>query len=362
MAFKIGNVEIGGDRTVIIAEAGVNHIGRMDYAEELVKTAARAGADIVKWQTYKADKLTTRRAPRFWNWSGERVKGGSQHDSYSILDNFNRPEYEKLRDLCYKYDVEFLSTPFDENSVDMLVELGMKGFKIASGDITNVPLIRYIARKGLPILLSTGASSVDEIRHAVKTIESEGNTQICVMHCTLSYPTDPEDANLAALRDLEVHFPNYPLGLSDHTLGPRIASGSVLLGAKAIEKHYTFDKTLPDSADHWLSLDEPELAQLVSDVRLFEKAYGSGEKVVLESEKLARANARRSLVTARTIEKGEEFTPENLRPKRPGHGISPIFYDQLLGARASKDLQEDAPLQAEDVNGTPSEALKDQIG
>lgn len=349
MEFEIGRVTFGPDRTVIIAEVGVNHLGRMDYSEELIKTAARAGADIVKFQTYKAENLSTRDAPRFWNWEGEPVEDGSQFDSYSALDSFEREQYEELIKLCDKYEVEFLSTPFDNDAVDMLVDIGAKGFKIASCDLTNIPFLSYIGQKGLPMLLSTGAATIDEIRKAVETVEATGNKNINIMHCTLCYPTDPKDSNLTALHDIAEHFPAYLLGLSDHTLGTIVPAASVLYGVRVIEKHYTFDKTLPDSADHWLSLDEAQLKQLVDDVRVLETALGNGKKVLLECETPAWKYARRSVVSARPLASGEVLTTDDLVLKRPGTGLAPEYFDRLMGRTMVRDVAEDTLLSLEDV-------------
>lgn len=341
MAFRMDSVEVGGDHTVIIAEAGVNHLGRMDYAEELVKTAARAGADIVKFQTYKADKLTVKEAPRFWSWEGEVEQDGSQHDSYARLDSFEREHYVQLIEICEKYGVLFLSTPFDNESADMLVDIGMQGFKIASCDVNNLPFLEHIAKKNLPILLSTGACEIDDIKRAVEIIETAGNDRIGILHCTLCYPTKPEDANLSALLDIQRNFPEYILGLSDHTLGTIVPAASVLYGAKVIEKHYTFDKTLPDSADHWLSLNESELRRLVDDVRELEKAIGKGRKVRLECETPAFKYARRSVVAAMPIKKGAKITAQMLAAKRPGTGLPPEFIDRIAGSTATRDISVD---------------------
>lgn len=341
MDFKIGKVDFSGIKTVVIAEAGVNHLGRMDYAEELIKTAKRAGADIVKFQTYKANKLVVKDAPRFWDWDGEADKEGSQYDSYSRLDSFGEDEYRQLIKLCEKYDIEFMSTPFDEESARMLVELGMKGFKVASCDITNIPFLRYLAQFNLPILLSTGASNISEIRTATEAIEQAGCSQIGVMQCTLCYPTETKDANLRAITTLKSEFSDYPIGFSDHTLGTLIPSASILLGVTFIEKHYTFDKTLPESADHWLSLDEAELAQLVSDLRILEGALGSDVKEKKDCEDATHKFARRSLVAARHIPKGSIITDEDLTAKRPGNGLAPILKDRFLGLKALVDISED---------------------
>jgi len=354
MVFHIENVEVGGDKTVVIAEAGVNHLGRMDYAEELVKTAARAGADIVKFQTYKADTLTTKHAERFWSWEGERDEEGSQHDSYSILDSFGQNEHKALKDLCDEYGVVFMSTPFDNEAVDLLVEIGSKAFKIASCDVTNLPFLAYVGQTKLPIFLSTGAATIDEIRAAVDTLESNGCPNICIMHCTLCYPTDPKDSNLHAINHIAEEFPDYVLGLSDHTLGTIVPAASILYGVKAIEKHYTFDKTLPDSADHWLSLNEAELAQMVAQVRELELAISDkesgGKKVLLEAETPAHSFARRSVVAATDIPEGTTITADMLAVKRPGTGLAPEFYDRIVGSVARTSLEKDQLLEMSDFS------------
>lgn len=341
MEFSIGKVEFTKERTVIIAEAGVNHLGQMDYAEKLISAAARSGADIVKFQTYKADKLTTKNAPRFWNWEGEEKADGSQHDSYSALDQFGEAEYLAMKSLCDKYGIEFMSTPFDFDSVDLLVNVGVKGFKVASCDLTNFPLLRHIASKNMPMLLSTGAAEIREISEAITEIKSVSQCPILIMHCTLCYPTKAKDANLLALNDIRMNFPGYLLGLSDHTLGTLIASTSVALGVRAIEKHFTFDKTLPKSADHWLSLDEADLTKLVLDVREIEDALGTGRKELLEAEKLAWAYARRSVVTTRGISQGTVMVESDFTMKRPGTGLHSRNIVDLVGKRSLVDIQED---------------------
>jgi sialic acid synthase SpsE len=341
MEFSIGKVEFTQERTVIMAEAGVNHLGQMDYAEKLISAAARSGADIVKFQTYKADKLTTKNAPRFWNWEGEEKANGSQHDSYSALDQFGEAEYLAMKSLCDKYGIEFMSTPFDFDSVDLLVNVGVKGFKVASCDLTNFPLLRHIASKNMPMLLSTGAAEIREISEAITEIKSVSQCPILIMHCTLCYPTKAKDANLLALNDIRMNFPGYLLGLSDHTLGTLIASTSVALGVRAIEKHFTFDKTLPKSADHWLSLDEADLTKLVLDVREIEDALGTGRKELLEAEKLAWAYARRSVVTTRGISQGTVMVESDFTMKRPGTGLHSRNIVDLVGKRSLVDIQED---------------------
>jgi sialic acid synthase SpsE len=347
--FEINGIKVGGQRTVVIAEAGVNHLGRMDYAEELIKSAARSGADIIKFQTYKADKLSTRKAPRFWSWEGESDQNGSQHDSYSKLDSFEKENYEKLIEICDNNNITFMSTPFDEESADMLVDIGMKAFKIASCDLTNLPFLRHIAKKKLPVLISTGASTIKEIQAAVDVITKENNHNIVIMHCTLCYPTDPKDSNLSALNDIKVNFNDYILGFSDHTLGTIVPAASVLYGVKVIEKHYTFDKTLPHSADHWLSLDEEELTTLVNQVRELEVSIGNGKKELLECEIPAYKYARRSIVADRVINPGTIITSDMLTSKRPGTGLSPVYFDKVVGSTAKNKLIKDQLIKFDDL-------------
>ena len=339
--FKIGKIEFKKNKTVIIAEAGVNHNGKLKFGKRLIDEAKKAGADIIKFQTYKAKKLTTKNAPRFWNWQGELKKNGTQYDSYSNLDSFTKNEYRQLINYCKKKKIEFLSTPFDEESANMLVEIGMKGFKVASSDITNHPFLEFLAKKKLPILLSTGASSINEIKEAVRIINKSGNKKILIMQCTLCYPTKPQDANLLAINDIKRNFPKYLVGLSDHTLGIEIASASVLYGVSAIEKHFTFNKKLLKSADHWLSIDPGELKKLVENVRIINLSMGNGKKIALKCENQARKFARRSIVANKKISKGEVLTKNKIYFKRPGTGISPSLLKKVLGKRAKKEITYD---------------------
>ena len=347
--FRIGKVEFKKNKTVIIAEAGVNHNGKLKFGKRLIDEAKKAGADIIKFQTYKAKKLTTKNAPRFWNWQGELKKNGTQYDSYSNLDSFNKNEYRQLINYCKKKKIEFLSTPFDEESANMLVEIGMKGFKVASSDITNHPFLEFLAKKKLPILLSTGASSINEIKEAVRIINKSGNKKILVMQCTLCYPTKPQDANLLAINDIKRNFPKYLVGLSDHTLGIEIASASVLYGVSAIEKHFTFNKKLLKSADHWLSIDPEELKKLVENVRTINLSMGNGKKIALKCENQARKFARRSIVANKKIAKGEVLTKNKIYFKRPGTGISPSLLKKVLGKRAKKEITYDKLITFKDL-------------
>lgn len=347
--FKIGNVNFTDKNCVLIAEAGVNHNGNLELAEELIKAAKKNGADIIKFQTYKAESLTIKNSPRFWSWDGEKKKNGTQYDSYSLLDKFNEREYKALVKLCKKYKIEFMSTPFDLDSVDMLVRIGAKGFKVASCDLTNFPLLKKIAKKKLPILLSTGASNLDEVKEAVNYIKKFKNNKICIMHCTLCYPTKPSDVNLSAIIQFKKEFKNELIGLSDHTLGIDSTLPAVALGVRTIEKHFTVNKKLKKSADHWLSIDPKELLLMRKKVDNVLLSIGKGGKKILRCEHKTRLLARRSLVLKRNLVKGTILNEENLVCKRPGNGISPKFINKFLGKKIIRDLNKDHQIKIKDI-------------
>ncbi|MFA5942625.1 MAG: N-acetylneuraminate synthase family protein [Candidatus Paceibacterota bacterium] len=341
----IGKRAIGDNEPAyIVAEAGVNHNGSLARAKELIRKAAEAGADAIKFQTYKADKLVTKTAPRFWDWKGEEKKKGTQHDSYALLDKFPLKHYPELIKTCRKYGIEFLSTPFDEESADALVKFGMRVIKVSSSDVTNLPFLSHLAKHKLPILLSVGASTLGEIEEAVHTIEAAGNKKILIMQCTLVYPTPYEHANLRVIPTLATVFPEYPIGLSDHTLGTHIPPAAVALGARLIEKHYTVDKTLMQSADHWLSVDPKELREMVQAIRNVEAALGTARKYVLPAERHTYLYDKRSLVSARDIKKGTKITKDMLTHKRPGTGVRPKYKDIVIGRQAAVDIPADTTI------------------
>ncbi len=349
MEFKIGNVNCSPESVTIIAEAGVNHLGRFDLAEDLISSASKSGADIIKFQTYKADDLTLKTAPRFWNWEGEKDKEGSQHDSYSLLDAFGEDEHVELARLCKKHDIEFMSTPFSSDAAEMLVRTGVNAFKMASCDITNHPFLKDIASFKKPILLSTGASTIDEIKEAIAVIKGvDEKANICIMQCTLCYPTEYEDAHLNSLSHLKKEFPEFLLGLSDHTLGYHAPLASIALGARVIEKHYTVDKTLPMSADHWLSIDPDELELLCKFSPQILNSLGSFEKKKHPCEDKTHSFARRSIVTTKNISKGEIIEASALACKRPGTGIAPAYLEKVIGSKALKNIASDELLQLSD--------------
>ena len=347
---RIGNFEFSDTSDpYIIAEAGVNHNGDYDLAIRLVDEAVKAGAHAIKWQIYKADTLCIKDSPRFWEWDGEIKKEGTQYDSYSQLDKFPLCDYVKVSDYCRQKGIEFMATPFDNEAIDFMESINVNSYKISSSDCTNIPFIKRIASLGKTIVLSTGACTLAEIDNAVKAIESEGNRNIVLLHCILKYPTDPGDANLKMISTLKELYPHYVIGFSDHTLGTAVPIASIAFGAQVIEKHYTVDKTLPKSADHWLSVDPTELKQLVKGTRDVAKAIGEAWARPIESETAARNNARRSIVVKKPIKQGECITEDNLTSKRPGYGLSPMYFDVFLGRKAKRDLDTDHIIGFDDV-------------
>ena len=344
---QIGKKFVGpNDPAYVIAEAGVNHNNSLKRAKDLIKKAASAGANAIKFQTYKAERLTTKTAPRFWEWKGEPIKKGTQYDSYRTMDidKFPLKYYPELIKTCRKYGIEFLSTPFDEESADALVKLGMKAIKVSSSDLTNLPFLTHLAKHKLPMLLSVGASTMGEIEEAVHTIEKEGNRKIVIMQCTLVYPTPYEHVNLRVIPTLATVFPEYHIGLSDHTLGIHIPPAAVAFGARIIEKHYTVDKTLPNSPDHHLSVDPSELREMVTAIRNVESALGTSRKYVLQVEHHTYLYDKRSIVSACDIKRGTKIKKEMLTHKRPGTGIRPKYKDVVLGRRASLDIPRDTTI------------------
>lgn len=349
---KIGERHVGsGEPTYVIAEAGVNHNGKLDLAKELIVKAAKAGASAIKFQNYKAEKLVTKTAPRFWDWEGEEKPEGTQYDSYSILDKLPEDAYPQMVETCEKHNIEFLSTPFDQESADFLEDLEIKAFKIASCDLTNLSFLRYLAKKQLPMIISTGTSTIGEIEEAVDIIRDCGNEKIVLLHCTLSYPTKDEDANLRMMQTMQKVFSDIPIGLSDHSIGLAIPVAAVALGANVIEKHYTVDKSLLLSADHWLSVNHEELKTMVDYIRTVEVAFGSPIKRPIKAEAMTLKYARRSIVANQDIPEGTVITEDMLTMKRPGTGVPPKYLEIFVGKTAKKDIDEDSLLTWEDITG-----------
>lgn len=335
---------------VIIAEAGVNHNGSLELAKKLIDAASEAGADYVKFQTFTADKLVSRTAKK----AAYQVKNTSETDNsqYAMLKKLELSEsmHIELISYCFQKNISFLSTGFDEDSVDYLDQLGIDLIKIPSGEITNKPFLQHIARKGKPVVMSTGMADMKEIRDAVNVLLKEGLRidQITVLHCNTEYPTPMDDVNLLAMKTIEKEL-SVKTGYSDHTLGIEVPIAAVALGAILIEKHFTIDRNLP-GPDHKASLEPNELIAMVRAIRNIESAIsGNGRKVPSGSELKNRDIARKSLHLSRYVPKGKQLTVQDISVLRPGSGISPMFFDEVIGKISKKDLQEGSLLTWEDL-------------
>ena len=322
----------------IIAEAGVNHEGSIANAYKLIELAADGGADAIKFQTYKADKIASKLSPSYWNLRSEKTK--SQYALFKKYDKFWKKEYELLHKHCNKMNIEFISTPFDVDSAKFLNQI-MPVFKISSSDITNKILIEYICKFSKPILLSTGASNLNEIDEAVSWIKNNGNP-LALLHCILNYPTMNKNANLGMIVDLKKRYRDLTIGYSDHTPPQQmdVLLYSSLLGAKIIEKHFTFDKKLPGN-DHYHSMDIDDLKVLKRKLSNLKLIIGSFNKRSIKGEELSRKNARRSLITKKDIKKGDKFSLFNLTAKRPAFGLPPYKVDEFIGKKAKVNIKKD---------------------
>ncbi len=328
-SIHIGDRTIGpGARTFIIAEAGVNHNGEVSLARELIDVAAEAGADAVKFQSFKAERLVTLDAPKAQYQIEATGATQSQLEMLKALE-LSPEAYHDLRDRCRQRGVLFLSSPFDEESADFLDDLGIPAFKIPSGEVTNFRLLEHIASKHKPIIMSTGMCSLGEVDDAVRHIRRAGGTQLVLLHCVSAYPADPAEVNLRAMNTMATAF-GLPVGFSDHTPGTEVVMAAVALGAAVIEKHFTLDRNLP-GPDHRASLDPGELKALVSGVRTVESALGNGRKEPSPVEMHNAAVVRKSLVAAIDIEAGARLTEEMIRVMRPGTGLPPSMLPYLIG-------------------------------
>ncbi len=327
-------------KTIIIAEAGVNHNGDLELAKSLIAAAKEAGADIVKFQTFKASNLVTRGASKAAYQKATTSTSESQFEMVRKLE-LSREDHEILIEECNKQGIEFFSTAFDPASFDMLYDLGVRQVKIPSGELTNLPLLRYVTRLGLPVLLSTGMANLGEIEAAIDAIEQAGTPRslITVLHCTTEYPTPMVDVNLTAMLSMKSAL-GVQVGYSDHTQGIEIPVAAVALGAKVIEKHFTLDKNLP-GPDHQASLEPHELKAMVDAIRNIEQALGDGIKRPTPSELKNKPIARKSLVAVANIRVGESFSADNVAAKRPGTGISPMLWDHVIGKVAKRDFSID---------------------
>ncbi len=328
----------------IIAEIGVNHEGSMELAKRLVDEAKEGGADAVKFQSYKAETLASKDSPSYWDTNEEPTT--SQYELFKKHDSFWIDEMRELKEYCDKKNIEFISTPFDIESADFLDDM-MDVYKISSSDLTNKPFIEYICKFNKPIILSTGASSLHEIQEAVSWIEKYDNP-LALLHCVLNYPTPDENANLGMILDLKAKFPNKIIGYSDHTLPKdmKVCEMATMLGSVIIEKHFTHDKTLPGN-DHYHAMDKEDLKLYRANLERTFEILGSFKVEALEDEAPARTNARRSLVARSNIPAGKIITKDDLTFKRPAHGVSPKFIDEVIDKIVTKDIKEDTVLQWE---------------
>lgn len=324
-------------KTIIIAEAGVNHNGDIEIAKQLISAAKMAGADIVKFQTFQAAKLVTKTASKAAYQQTTTGTAESQFDMIRKLE-LARTDHEMLINECNKQGIGFFSTAFDEASFDMLRELGIDKVKIPSGELTNLPLIRYMTQFGMPVILSTGMANLGEIEAALDAIEKAGTSRanITVLHCTSEYPTPMADVNLRAMVNMKQAL-GVEVGYSDHTPGIEISIAAVALGARIIEKHFTLDRNLP-GPDHKASLEPVELKAMIDGIRNIELALGDGIKRPSACELKNKPIARKSIVAAKEIKAGDLLTEDNLAVKRPGTGISPMQWDMVIGQTAKRNF------------------------
>ncbi|WP_010097578.1 N-acetylneuraminate synthase [Ornithinibacillus scapharcae] len=322
----------------IIAEAGVNHNGSLEIAKKMVDSAKDCGADCIKFQTFISKNLVSKNARKAEYQQQQTEDIETQLDMLKKLE-LSFDEFIELSNYCKSKGIEFLSTGFDLDSIDFLNRIEMNKWKIPSGDITNLPYLIKIAKLNKPVILSTGMSTLEEVRDAVNVIKKHGTYQLTLLHCTTEYPTPFEDVNLMAMCTMKEEF-KLPVGYSDHTRGIEVPIAAVALGATIIEKHFTLDREL-EGPDHMASLEPHELKAMVTSIRNLEKAIGNGDKIPVSSEKKNMQAARKSIVAHNRINKGETFTEENLTVKRPGNGISPMKWFEVIGKKAIRDFEED---------------------
>lgn len=325
-------------KTFIIAEAGDNHNGSLELAYQLVDKAVEAGADCVKFQTFVTEEVISKRAEKA---EYQKESTGSEESQYEMVKKLELTfdNFKELQKYAKGKGIEFLSTPFDIPSVDFLESIDIPYFKIPSGEITNLPYLIHIAKTGRNIILSTGMAEMDEIAEAIKVLKENGAGEISLLHCNTEYPTPMEDVNLKAMLTLKEKF-GVKVGYSDHTQGIEVPIAATALGAEIIEKHFTLDHNM-EGPDHKASLEPDELKAMVEGIRKIEKALGSGIKTASNSEKKNIDIARKSIVARKNIAKGELLTEENLAVKRPGNGISPMKWFEVVGTEAIRDFEED---------------------
>lgn len=338
---KIGAKVVGnGEPCFIIAEAGVNHNGELKLAKELIDVASAAGADAVKFQTFKADELVLKDVEKA-DYQKKATSDGTQFEMIKTLE-LSKEDFQTLFQYAKSKGIMFLSSPFDVASADILAGLGVPAFKIASGEITNFPLLKHVARFGKPVILSTGMAVLQEIEDAIKVIKAEGLHEIVILHCITSYPANIEDLNLRAIETLRSTF-HLPVGFSDHSLGINAPIAAVSLDACVIEKHFTLDKTLA-GPDHQASLAPDELKEMINLTRQFQVALQERELGPTDVEKEIKRIVRKSIVSLQDIQKGETLTDSMLAIKRPGTGIEPKHWDEIIGKKATQFIKKDEVL------------------
>lgn len=335
----------------LIAEIGVNFydtarvkgITPLEAAKLYIDKVAEAGIDCAKFQSYKAGTIVSKNSPAYWDTTKEPTK--TQYELFLKHDSFGENEYRELCDYTHSKGLDFTSTPFDYESADYLADM-VDFYKISSSDLSNLPFVKYIGMKGKPVVISVGASFLSEVDEAIRALKGAGCSDITILHCVLSYPTAPENANLRIIETLKRTFPDVKVGFSDHVApddNMMTLAAAYMLGAEVIEKHFTLDKTLKGN-DHYHAGEPEDFAKAISNFRWIDKVIGNAEKTVLECEQIPRREARRSLVLTRDMKAGEVIQKEDIMPKRPGTGISPIYTDIVIGRRVIADLEEDTIL------------------
>jgi N,N'-diacetyllegionaminate synthase len=348
-SIKIGNKDVGdGFATFVIAEAGCNHNGDIGLAKKLIDSAVKSSADIVKFQSYHAELMYSKKTPIMQHFR-ERMGFGEGATMFDLIKATELPyeHHEPINAYCHDNNIPFASTPFDEETVDFLEQFDPPMYKVASFELVHYPLLRKVAQTGKPLVLSTGMATLGDIENALMVIQREADSQVALLHCVSNYPALPEDYNLRVIETLKRSF-DVPVGISDHTPGIETALIAVAAGANLVEKHITVDQTLP-GPDHHFSLDVRELCELVSGVRRVEKMLGSSIKHCVPAEEDMKHIGRRSLVAAVDIEAGQTITETAVCIKRPGFGLHPIHFETIIGARAKNSIEADTPLEWDDL-------------
>lgn len=344
----------------MIAEMGVNFydtakimdITPLEAAKIYIDKAAEAGVNCAKFQSYKAASISSKNSPAYWDMTEEPTK--SQYELFQKFDHFGEDEYKELADYTHQKGMDFTSTPFDYSSVDYL-EPYVDFYKISSSDVSNLPFVKYIGAKGKKVVVSVGASYLSEVDEVIRALKESGCREIAILHCVLSYPTNPGDANLNVIRTLKDCFPDIKVGFSDHVAPDETMmtlAAAYMMGAEIIEKHFTLDKSLKGN-DHYHAGDPDDFKRAIANFKWINKIMGSGDKVVLNCEKIPRREARRSLVITRNMKAGEVITEKDLMAKRPGTGISPQYIDVIIGRHLATDIDEDTILTWEMI-GSPA--------